>query len=169
MCSHVHPRQWLRRIMGMHSYTMDGVEDINKIWMNQWAVMGALRILHIAFDWPSFIMLFSENNSISLTTNSLTNLFFLLNNHRLLLPLLSAGPHLPPPHLSMPAVSTPSKRSASVTGKTCVNSRGEESVELAERRWWGRLHLVLSVLLRMSLLPSALWLFHPLTLRRRLK
>ena len=63
---------------------------------------------------------------------TLCSLFFLIRRHSL--PLLSAGLHLPPLHLLMLAVSTPSKRSASVTGKTCVNSRRGESAEPAERR-----------------------------------
>ena len=155
------------------SDTTVDVGGIHKIRRNQWRLwlMGALYIIHHPVRWPFFNHLafkFTKSPPHMPITHSFI-LFIQIINHRLLLPLLSAGLHLPPLHLSMLAVSTPSKRSASVTGKTCVNSRREESVELAERRWWGRLHLVLSVLLRMSSLPSALWLFHPLTLRRRLK
>lgn len=54
--------------------------------------------------------------------------------HRLSSPPLSAGQPSQPPLLSMLAVSMPSKRSASVTGRTCVNSRREESVVPARRR-----------------------------------
>ncbi len=136
MCSHDHPRQWMRRMMGMRLHHQWS-RIIHKKLINQRAVtMVALRILHHLVRWPSFqsSCFLIHKNSNSFTTNSLINLFFLLNNHRLLLPLLSAGLHSPPLHLSMLAVSTPSKRSASVTGKTCVNSRREESVELAERR-----------------------------------
>jgi len=58
----------------------------------------------------------------------------LINNFRHLLPPPSAGRHLLLQHLLMLAVSTLSRKSVSVTGKTCVNSRRVDVVALAGRR-----------------------------------
>lgn len=62
-------------------------------------------------------------------------LFLHLNpNFRHSLPPPSVGRHLLLPHLLMLAVSTLSRKSVSVTGKTCVNSRRVDVVALAGRR-----------------------------------
>ena len=47
---------------------------------------------------------------------------------------LGSRPSSRPPHPWMPAASTPSRRSASATGKTCASSRRGGAGEPAERR-----------------------------------